>query len=161
MIHNYPDFLEAITQKASHAIIALDLGQKKIGVAYGIIDLSISLPLTTLMANSFKDKESLISEIIYICHMKQAIGIIIGLPLMPDGSEGPQVKRIKHFAHLISQRTLIPILLQDESYSTYEADALLRARGLNTAARDNVDDQVAAQIILNDFFQRASLPPSA
>ena len=83
--------------------------------------------------------------------------VVIGLPVNMDGSEGPRVVWMRRFARELQQHVAVPVLLQDERLSTREADDMLCAQGLDSSARAERIDAVAAALILQRFLtERAS-----
>ena len=122
--------------------LALDVGDRRIGLAVGDDAHGLSRPLRTLVRRSvIKD----LAEIERIAHAEAVDALVIGLPLTLGGAEGHQAERVRRFA-TASEKLGLPVRLYDERHTSTEAEL----RG----ARDR--DAGAATILLEDFLaQRA------
>ena len=122
--------------------LALDIGDRRIGLAVGDDAHGLSRPLRTLVRRSVvKD----LAEIERIAREEAVDALVIGLPLTLNGEEGHQAKRTRRFA-TASEKLGLPVRLYDERHTSSEAEI----RG----ARDL--DAGAATILLEDFLaQRA------
>ncbi|MBL7686317.1 MAG: Holliday junction resolvase RuvX [Deltaproteobacteria bacterium] len=132
-------------------ILAIDLGDKKIGLAK-TDGLGLGVwPLSVMKRTRFDLDMEQLAEIIL---SEQIEEIVLGLPLNQDGSEGPRVKKTRAFQATL-QKTLrlkhlkIPIILYDERLTSYEADHRLRL-----LKNKSENDAVAAQILLEDYLER-------
>ena len=85
---------------------------------------------------------------------RQAAGLVIGLPLNMDGSEGPRAQSVRALAWHILQRRDIPILFQDERLSTAEAERAMIDAEISRRKRAGRIDASAAAIILKDALER-------
>ena len=122
--------------------LALDVGDRRIGLAVGDDAHGLSRPLATLVRRSVvKD----LAEIERIAREESVDALVIGLPLTLAGDEGHQAERVRRFA-TASEKLGLPVRLYDERYTSTEAE-LRGARDL---------DAGAATILLEDFLaQRA------
>lgn len=77
-----------------------------------------------------------------------AVGIVIGLPLAQDGTEGENCIRVREFAEKILKKTNLPILFYDERLSTSAVTRSMKDAGVNRKNRQAVDDKLAAGYIL-------------
>ena len=136
---------------AAHAgtVLAFDFGIKRIGVAVGETLLGRSRALATIAA---EDKDTRFGEIARLIAEWQPRSLVLGLPLAEDGSEHELTARVRRFAQQLEGRFRLPLTLVDERYSSREADTRLAERGLSWQARRREVDAVAAQIILQDYF---------
>ena len=134
-------------------ILAFDFGVKRIGVAVGEWPLAQAHPLTTIHgeanAERFAAIEALLKE-------WRPVSLVVGLPLALDGSAHEMTARSTRFANQLRGRFGLPVDYAEERLSSVEAEGRLRAGGHNAkSAREHVD-ALAAQIILQCFFERLS-----
>ena len=78
--------------------------------------------------------------------------IVLGYPVMLDGSEGERVEKTKEFATMLHRRTNLEIIFQDERLTTVEAYEIMDLAGIKREDRYKYVDQVAAQVILEDYL---------
>jgi putative Holliday junction resolvase len=87
----------------------------------------------------------------------QIVLVICGYPLSLDDSEGPQGARIRRFANDLEKTLTVPVELWDESYSTQEAEAILKQKGHSSPdRRKNIIDAYAAAVILQSYMDAHS-----
>jgi putative Holliday junction resolvase len=134
-------------------ILAFDFGVKRIGVAVGEWPLAQAHPLTTIHGEAnavrFAAIEALLKE-------WRPVSLVVGLPLALDGSAHEMTARSTRFANQLRGRFGLPVDYAEERLSSVEAEGRLRAGGHNAkSAREHVD-ALAAQIILQCFFERLS-----
>jgi len=140
-------------------IMALDLGQKRVGVALSDA-LSISVRrLDPLKRSNWK---RLLNEVITLTQRFDAKTLVIGLPLSLDGTVGPAAAEAARIAENCVRSLTIPVFLQDERLTSVQARANLRHEGYNQAEISGLLDSEAAAVILRDFLSdtRARLPVS-
>jgi putative holliday junction resolvase len=112
----------------------------------------ISSPLTTIPAGS---EQTLAERIARLCRERGVEQVIIGFPLSADGTEGAGCARSRRLAQRLSEQG-IPCALQDESWSSRDAEDALRAVGKSRrTAREKVD-AIAASLILQDYLSEKS-----
>lgn len=130
-------------------LLALDLGQKRIGVAVSD-ELWITVrPLSALRRTNWKELLRAVAELL---QGFDARGIVIGLPLNLDGSEGEAAIQARQLARNFELSLKVPVYFQDERLTSHEAEESLRATGYaESEIRGHVDSQAAA-IILRDFI---------
>ena len=134
-------------------ILAFDFGVKRIGVAVGEWPLAQAHPLTTIHGEAnavrFAAIEALLKE-------WRPVSLVVGLPLALDGSAHEMTARSTRFANQLRGRFGLPVDYAEERLSSVEAEGRLRAGGHNAkSAREHVG-ALAAQIILQCFFERLS-----
>jgi len=132
-------------------LIGLDLGTKTIGVAISDVDRCVSTALETIKRTKFRDDAARIAEI--IAHYGVG-GIVIGLPLNMDGSEGPRAQSARAYARNLGAATSLPVLLWDERLSTVAAERALIAADTSRKRRAATIDKVAAAYILQGVLDR-------
>ncbi|HEU4388139.1 MAG TPA: Holliday junction resolvase RuvX, partial [Blastocatellia bacterium] len=82
-------------------------------------------------------------------------GVVIGMPLRMDGSVGEAAKTVIEFAERLKREIAVPVYMQDERLTTWEAEQTMAELGLTRDERRERSDQVAATIILRDFLSRS------
>lgn len=132
-------------------ILGLDLGGKRVGIAISDPDGIIASALETADG---RDKDYLIAHIRDIVEKNSVSEVVVGRPLNIDGSEGPQAKKYAEFTERLTKRLSVPVVTQDERFSTVEAHNTMRALGENGRKRRNSVDRVAAVIILQTYLDR-------
>ena len=131
--------------------LGMDLGEKRVGLSISDISQSIASNYATLK----KKKFSLFSlELQTIIDKELICGIVIGLPLNMDGSEGPKCQSTRDFAKNISSIVSLPITFWDERLTTVAAERSLLLADLSRKKRLQVVDSVAAVLILQNLLDR-------
>ena len=135
-----------------HAAIAgLDLGEKTIGVAVSDGLRSVASPLVTLKRGKFSENAA---ELLRIAGERALGGVVLGLPLNMDGSEGPRCQSTRAFARNLARLTDLPIGFWDERLSTVAAERALLEADTSRRRRGEVIDHVAAGVILQGALDR-------
>jgi putative Holliday junction resolvase len=130
-------------------VLAFDLGLKRTGVASGELSLGIAHPLTVLHAESTAARLGAIDALVAAW---QPVLLVLGLPTHADGSEHEMTRVAKNFARKLESRYALPVFLVDERHSSAAAEAELHARGIHGRKNKALTDAVAAQLILQGFF---------
>ena len=143
------DFAAALP--ANRALAGLDLGEKTIGVAVSDRLLSVASPLSTIRRTKFTADAIALLDIIT---KREIAGVILGLPLNMDGSEGPRCQSTRAFARNLSRLTDLPIGFWDERLSTVAAERALLEADTSRKRRSEVIDHVAAGYILQGALDR-------
>lgn len=133
------------------AIFGLDLGTKTIGVAASDTFLSVATPITTIRRTKFTADAA---ELLSLMEARQIGGLILGLPLNMDGSEGPRAQSTRAFARNLSRLMEHPIAFWDERLSTMAAERALIEADTSRRRRAEVIDHVAAGYILQGALDR-------
>ncbi len=126
------------------ALMALDLGTKTIGTAFCDAGWRFASPGKTLPRGKFTADKSQLAALIA---ERGVTGLVIGLPLNMDGSEGPRSQASRAYARNLAPLGL-PILLWDERWSTASAASALIAQDMSRAKRAERIDSAAAAVIL-------------
>lgn len=152
-ITNPGGFEEVSRLPSAGRILAIDPGTKRCGLAV-CDDLRVTTrPLPTIERTSWKKFLSKIKEMV---SEFDAAALVIGLPLESDGTESVMSVEARRIARNFSRSLQIPVFLQDERVTSYEAKSRLWAKGFSvTESRKQVDSEAAA-IILSDFLDRSS-----
>ncbi|MBS8259913.1 Holliday junction resolvase RuvX [Roseibium polysiphoniae] len=150
------DFVQATP--ATKRLIGLDLGTKTIGLALSDVGRGIASPMETIRRKKFTlDAEQLLK----ICAQQDVGGIVLGLPLNMDGTEGPRVQATRAFARNLAPKTELPITYWDERLSTAAVTRTLLEADSSRARRAEVVDKMAAAYILQGFLDRLGHMQSA
>ena len=135
------------------ALIGLDLGSKTIGVAASDPDRRVAAPVETIARKRFTLDAS---RILDLAAERRATGLVLGLPINMDGSEGPRAQSTRAFAANLARLSELPIALWDERLSTAAVERALIAADASRAKRKAVIDQHAAVYILQGALDRLS-----
>ena len=130
-------------------VLCFDFGEQRIGIAVGEHLLAIANPLTTIDNESNEIRFEVISKLVKEWQPKL---LIVGLPLSIDGAETSVTQLCKKFARRLNGRFNIPVMMIDERYSSVEASDILNQSGIKGLAQKVMLDQVAAQTILQSYF---------
>ena len=134
----------AESQPGGGALIGLDLGTQTIGTAFCDPAWTFASPGKTLKRGKFSADKAVIAALIAERSVK---GIVIGLPLNMDGSEGPRAQSSRAYARNLAVLDL-PVLLWDERWSTVSAERGLIDQDMSRAKRATRIDSAAAAVIL-------------
>lgn len=130
-------------------VIGIDLGSRRIGVAISDgLGLTAQPHATIARHGGKRDIEAIAAEV----KAAGAERIVLGLPLNPEGEEGPAALQARAFAEKLHAALAVPVDLIDESFSTVEAEAPLLAADVSRARRKQVVDKLAAAVILQRWL---------
>jgi putative Holliday junction resolvase len=145
--------LAADPQARESTVLAFDFGTRKIGVAVGNTMIRIAHPLVTLEAATAPLRQEAIAPLIA---QWQPAMLVVGRPVHADGTPHRMTAAADRFARELSACFSIPVVRADERYSTRAATAALAdVAGTNRATRKAARDAVAAQLILQSWFDQA------
>lgn len=133
----------------SGAVIALDLGDKTIGVAASD-ELGWAHPVRTIHRRNL---EADLEELAGILEERGAEKIVVGLPINMDDTEGPRAQKSRRFAARLEEHFGLPVVLWDERLTTWEAERLLRDARADRRKRKAWVDALAAQVLLTSYLQ--------
>jgi putative Holliday junction resolvase len=136
--------------------LALDVGERRIGVALSDPGGRVATPLTVLDAAQARDGNS----IKRIIEEYEVDVIIVGLPLSLDGSEGPQARRVRAQVQRLARFLPDAIEFVDERLSSAEAKRRMREAGAAEKDQRGSVDMVAASILLQSFLDARSASDS-
>jgi putative Holliday junction resolvase len=135
-------------------VLALDLGERRIGVAVGDPTGTVARPVTAIVRASRQDDFEAIARLVD----EHEVGcVVVGLPLSLDGTEGPQARQTRRYAERLAQALNVPIEFWDERYSSVRAEEILRGkkkgRGRKKRRRARGDvDATAAAVFLQSYL---------
>lgn len=131
-------------------VLGLDVGTKTIGLATGLTERRITQPLMTLERKSVrKDTDALVE----ICKKQQITYLVVGLPLELSGKEGRSARLARQVGDMLSEKTGLQLSYHDERFTTVEAETRLLQIGKNGKQRKEMIDQVAAMVIIEDWWK--------
>jgi putative Holliday junction resolvase len=136
-------------------LLALDVGERRMGVAVSDETGLITTPLTTIRRASKVEDFARIAGLI---REQQAQGVVIGHPLNRDGGAGPQARRVEKYAQALGaalhdEGLEVPVILWDEYLSTRQAEEALADAGRRSKVRRAGLDAAAAAIILREYLE--------
>lgn len=135
-------------------LMGLDVGDKTVGVAVSD-ELGISAQPVTVIRRTDSVKKD-VWEILRIAEERGVGKIVVGLPLMMDGTVGVQAQKVEEFTEAIRRRTKIPIVMWDERLTTSEVERMLIAADESRAKRKQVIDKLAATVLLQSYMDYQS-----
>jgi putative Holliday junction resolvase len=132
-------------------LAGLDLGTKTVGIALSDPGLRIATPFHTIRRTKFgKDAE----ELLALCAREKVGGIVLGLPINMNGTEGPRAQATRSFLRSLAALTDLPIALWDERLSTAAAERAMLEADLSRKKRAEKIDAAAAAFILQGALDR-------
>jgi putative Holliday junction resolvase len=130
-------------------VLAFDLGLKRTGVASGDLAIGVAHPLTVIQAESTDARLVAITQLIAEW---QPVILVLGLPTHADGGEHEMTRVAKNFARKLESHFKLPVFMVDERHTSTAAESELHARGIHGKKNKALVDAVAAQLILQGFF---------
>ena len=127
--------------------LSIDLGDKRTGLAICDADEVIASPLCLI-----EDQTTLITQIKKIIDDEQVGGVVVGLPLNMDDTEGPKAKQIRAFAKELGDSVELPIYFQDERLTSFDAEKKLAGKYTRKKKKKRLD-AIAAAAILQIFLE--------
>ena len=134
--------------------LAFDFGEMRIGVAQGNREIAIAHPIATITGQSNEEKFIAIAQLIT---QWQPEYLVVGLPVHADGTEHEVTALARKFGHRLNARFRLPIYWADERFSSLYAEELLKQAQVFGKKNKAVLDQVAAQAILQSFFDNGAI----
>lgn len=132
------------------AILAFDFGEKRIGVAVGETSLAQAHPLTVINTAANAERFAAIAALI---KEWQPVRLVVGLPVALDGTPHAMTARCTRFANQLRGRFALAVDYAEERLSSFEAGQFLRESGHDARSAREKIDAVAAQIILQSYFE--------
>jgi putative Holliday junction resolvase len=132
-------------------LLGLDVGTKTIGLALSDVTRSIATPYETIRRTKFTSDAKILGDIV---DKMEVGGLIIGLPINLDGSEGPRAQSTRAFARNLAKHIDLPMAFWDERLSTAAVERHLMEAGASRKRRAEVVDRMAAAYILQGALDR-------
>ncbi len=131
--------------------VAFDIGDKRIGVAISDPSNTYALPSFTYFRKNFKED---VAALAGVAAEKGATTVVCGLPVNADGSEALQTQKTERFIAALKQALTIPVVCEDERFTTVMAHETLISEGMGRQKRKSCVDALAAANILDGYLQR-------
>ncbi|MBQ9452025.1 MAG: Holliday junction resolvase RuvX [Desulfovibrio sp.] len=135
--------------------VAIDYGLVRTGLAVSDPEERLALPLDTLQLKNFSNRKAFLDALAQRIHVTGAQAVVMGLPLLPDGTESLTTRQVRNVTERLKRRVPLPFFYMPEELSSEEAWADLREAGLARGKRRAVLDQQAAVRILSSFLALA------
>ena len=132
-------------------LLGFDVGEKTIGLAVSDPGLAIASPLMTLRRGKFTADAERLGRLI---GERRVGGLVVGLPVNMDGSEGPRCQSVRQFAVNLLGRLDLPLAFWDERLSTAAVTRAMLDADLSRRRRGEIVDQLAAAYILQGLLDR-------
>ncbi|MDO5297667.1 MAG: Holliday junction resolvase RuvX [bacterium] len=132
-------------------ILGIDLGGRRVGVALSDPSGLIASALETVDG---RDKDYLMAHIRDLVEQHQVGEVVVGRPLNTDGSVGKQAEKYAELAERLAQRLTVPVVFQDERFTTVEAHNTMKSLGESGKKRRESVDRVAAVLILQTYLDK-------
>ena len=135
-------------------ILALDVGDKRIGVAKSMPIGGFVFPVETIHRKNIK------ADLDRVCYLVKSIGaelIVCGMPVNFDGTNSVQTEKTEYFVERLKEVVSVPIELVDERCTTMQARDILIEAGYSRKERKNYIDQESATFILEDYLRQQEI----
>ena len=129
--------------------LALDLGDRRIGLAVGGDRVDLVIPAGHLMRTKLARDLELLLE---IANDRSVEGFVVGIPYGQEGEIGAQAKKVQVFVRALRKKTTMPVYTVDERFTSVEAEGLLREAGRQPSREKGSVDETAAALILRRFL---------
>lgn len=139
------------------SFLGLDVGEKKVGLAVSTSGkLAREMPPVLIKKNlPIESAERLaVLDILEIIENHKIKKIVVGLPYNEDGKEALQAKFIRRFVERLEERTKLPIIFEDESDTTSEAERILKEQGMTFFEAKQRVDGLAARLLLEQYLRQ-------
>ena len=147
--------LDLFDLPAKGVLIGLDPGTKTLGVAATDPSRILASPVETIAKVKLAPS---LARLFEIYDERQGVGLVVGLPLNTDGTQGPRVQSVRTLGSNLLKVRDIPVAFEDERYSTVAADELLRDLSFTEQRRADRIDAMAAAMILHSALKRLETP---
>jgi putative Holliday junction resolvase len=124
-------------------ILGLDYGRRKIGLALADIESKLAEPLRILRVDSMEDALKKVSRVSGVSRVSK---VVMGV------SEGKMAEETKEFGRKLEKKLRIPVVFQDETLTTHEAQKLSQKAGIKRAKRKEMEDAYSATLILQSYL---------
>ena len=132
-------------------IIALDWGEVRIGVALSDETQVLASPLVTLVRR--RGKRFPMPAFLQLVAEHGPVGVVVGLPLTPEGIEGPAAGAAREMGNAVARRTALPVEWTDERMTTARALGAIREQGGSVRGRKADVDALAASVLLQVYLE--------
>ena len=136
-------------------VLALDIGERRVGVAFADTAHGVSVPLVVLPANEVETRAPSFRRIV---EDHEPDLLLAGRPLTMAGEEGPQARRVEAFAEKLAAACGLPLEFTDERLSSTQAKQILREQGMSEKQMRGKIDCVAASLFLQAWLDGHAAP---
>jgi putative holliday junction resolvase len=131
-------------------LLGVDYGSVRVGLAICDPDRILASPLTTV-PRSQPDVE--LAHYLKIIHEEKIVGLVLGLPISLNGSEGPKAIETRHYGDWLIAKTGLPFEYWDERFTSSLADDAMRDAGFKRNKKKTSRDSIAAKILLEGYLE--------
>lgn len=136
-------------------VLALDIGEKRTGVAVSDEERILASPLLVVEALGRKDW---LRKIRCVIEQEAPVEIVVGMPLDQYGAEGRDAEKIQRYVQMLKGAVRVPVVEWDERFTTVQAERALLEADVSRRRRKQVIDKVAAALILRAYLDAQSGP---
>ena len=133
-------------------VLALDVGDRRIGVAACDPTGTLASPVTTIERS---DEASDIEAVLGLASERGAAEIVVGMPLSMSGARGRQARKVEAFTRALASAASVPVNVIDERLSSAQAERLMREAGRRPSVNRALVDAAAATVILQAYLDRS------
>lgn len=130
-------------------VLALDVGEKRIGVAISDLSQTLARSLQVIQRSSRQEDFAAVARLTEEYEIEK---VVVGYPRSLDGMAGAQAERVERYAADLADVLTVPVVLWDERFSTVNAERLMRETGWRGGKKRERVDAVAAAVILQDYL---------
>ncbi len=134
-------------------ILAIDVGEKRVGVAISDALGMLAHPLKTIR---WKTTAALVYELKEIVEQEKVVSLIVGMPYTLKGGFSKKTEEVHKIAEVLKEQLPVPVILQDERLTTKMAEDALRSVGKQPSKQRQQIDQIAAVYILQSYLDRTN-----
>ncbi len=135
-------------------LLGIDLGRRRVGLAMSDSGGFIATPIGTLVVTGMNDA---LKKVLAVVAEHHPTGIVLGMPTSLSGGTSEIGEEVHKFARRLETATGLPIYLEDERYSSQQAEGILHELGKKIKGNKERIDRIAAAIILQSFLDRRRL----
>ncbi|HEX7795436.1 MAG TPA: Holliday junction resolvase RuvX [Vicinamibacterales bacterium] len=134
-------------------VLAIDVGERRVGLAISDPTRTLARPLATLTVDPGQALDTVAHKIAQLASEDDGVAeIVVGMPVHLDGSPSEQTTRVAAFVDGLRTRTPIPILMADERLTSREAESRLAVNERDWRKRKKTLDAAAAAIFLQEYL---------
>jgi putative Holliday junction resolvase len=137
------------SSRADGPLLGVDPGTRRIGVAVSDAGGTIALPLEVVER---KGNGAWLRRIAEVAAERGVVGVVVGLPVRMDGSEGPEAAEARRLARQLEQRLGVPAVLVDERFTSVAANRVMASADVDSRRRRPLVDKVAAALLLQSHL---------
>ena len=132
-------------------LLGLDLGERRIGLAVSDAEGKLALPAGHVQRTKLRED---LLKVLEAAQARGVQGFVVGVPYLLDGTAGRSAKRALGFVNALKRQTSLPVYTMDESFTSVEAEGLMRDAGRQPSIQRAAIDEAAAALILRRFLDQ-------